>query len=149
MDDYPAADPVPDPAISFQHGELVSFLMTSAEMRNTARSALKQSLWAGGGALGGALLLGPVGGLVGGIMGSFVGFIRADQYDGAVQAIIALDGGRREILMKEVGQVLIAAGATTRHLQSADAFRDALVQYAEQEQVRNALWQACLHSIQD
>lgn len=118
-------------------------------MKRTARSALKQSLWAGGGALTGAFLLGPVGGLVGGIMGSFVGFVRADQYDGCVQSIIALDGGRREVLCREVAQVLVAAGATTRDMQSAEAFRAALFQYAEQENVRNAMWQACLHSIQD
>ena len=149
MDDYPAAEPVPEPAVSFQHGELVSFLTQSQTMKRTARSALRQSLWAGGGAISGALLLGPVGGLVGGIMGSFIGFIRADQYDGAVQAIVKLDGGRREVLCREVAQVLIAAGATTRDLQTAEAFRAALFQYAEQESVRNAMWQACLHSIQD
>lgn len=149
MDDYPAADPIPEPTVSFQHGELITFLTQNGEMRRTARSALKQSLWAGGGALTGAFLMGPVGGLVGGMFGSFIGFVRADQYDGAVQAIIALDGGRREVLCKEVAQVLVAAGATTRDLQSAEAFRAALFQYAEQENVRNAMWQACLHSIQD
>jgi hypothetical protein len=149
MDDYPAADPIPEPSVSWQHGELVAFLTESQDMRKTAKSALKQSLWAGGGALTGAFLMGPVGGLVGGIFGSFIGFIRADQYDGAVQAIVKLDGGRREVLCREVAQVLVAAGATTRDMQSAEAFRAALFQYAEQENVRNAMWQACLHSIQD
>jgi hypothetical protein len=118
-------------------------------MRRTARNALKQSLWAGGGALGGAFLMGPIGGLVGGIVGSIIGFVKSDEYDGALMAIMKLEGARREQLMREVGQVLIAAGATTRDLQSAEAFREALYSYAEQESVRNGVWRACLHSIQN
>jgi hypothetical protein len=149
MDDYPAADPIPEPDIYFQYGELMSFLNESQSMRRTARNAVKQSLWAGGGALGGAFLMGPIGGLVGGIFGSIVGFVKSDEYDGALLAIMKLEGARREVLMREVGQVLMAAGATTRDLQSAEAFRGALYSYAEQETVRNGVWRACLHSIQD
>ena len=149
MDDYPAAEPIPEPSVSFQHGELVTFLTQSREMRVTARHAMKQALWAGGGALSGAFLLGPVGGLIGGVVGSIVGWIKSDDYDGAVLAIMKVDGLRREALMKEVGQILIAAGATSRDLQSQEAFRAALFQYAEQESVRNGVWHACLTSIQD
>jgi hypothetical protein len=149
MDDYPAAEPIPEPYVSFQYGELMHFLTESQQMRRTARNAVKQSLWAAGGALGGAFLMGPIGGLVGGIFGSIIGFVRSDEYDGALMAIMKLEGARREQLMREVGQVLMAAGATTRDFQSADAFREALYGYAEQDSVRNGVWRACLHSIQN
>lgn len=68
-----------------QHRELMEFLTDNAQMRETARNALKQGLWAGSGAIAGGLLLGPIGGLVGGIGGSVIGFLRADEYNGVVQ----------------------------------------------------------------
>jgi hypothetical protein len=55
MDDYPAADPMPDlgdpmPDLGFdtQHHELVQFLTNSREMRETARHSFKQAAFAGG-----------------------------------------------------------------------------------------------------
>jgi hypothetical protein len=51
MDDYPAGDPIPDPSIfgfHNQHNDLVEFLSNSREMRETARSSLKQAAFAGG-----------------------------------------------------------------------------------------------------
>lgn len=151
MDDYPAADdPIPNMSESSdgRYGELVRFLTESQSMRQTAKSALKQSLWAGGGALTGAFLMGPVGGLVGGIVGSVVGFFKSDDYDGAILAIVKLDDEHKKALMTEVAQVLTVAGATAQQLQSADAFYAVLSQYAEQEAVRDGVWRACLHSIQ-
>jgi len=128
MDDYPAADSIPEPSASIFHGELVDFLTNNQAMRKTARSALKQSLWAGGGALGGAFLMGPVGGLMGGIIGSVVGFLKSDEYDGALLAVMTLDGTQREALIGEVAQVLTVAGATAS-MQSTEAFHK-LLKYA-------------------
>ena len=50
MDDYPAADPVPEPSrtVDEQFNELVQFLTHSQDMRKTATSSLKQGLIAGG-----------------------------------------------------------------------------------------------------
>mmetsp|Transcript_26850 Transcript_26850/g.54971 ORF Transcript_26850/g.54971 Transcript_26850/m.54971 type:complete len:162 (-) Transcript_26850:340-825(-) len=131
------------------HGELIRFLTESREMRQTARSAVQQSLWAGSGAMAGSLLLGPVGGLVGGVAGSVVGFFKSDNYDGVVLAVLKLEGGRKDAVMKEVWEVLLKAGATVRQLESAAAFRNALRQFAEQDAVRNGVWRACLHSVHE
>jgi hypothetical protein len=149
-DVYPAADPIPDPSrgIAFQYGELVRFLTDSHDMRMAAKSSLKAGLWAGGGAVGGAFLFGPLGGLIGGVTGSIIGFFRSDDYDGAVSQIMKLDEDHQRALMKEVGVVLMAAGASAREFQTAEAFHSALVRLAAQESVRNGIWQACLHSIE-
>lgn len=49
MDDYPAGDPIPDLGdVDSQHNELVDFLQNSREMRQTAKSSLKQAAYAGG-----------------------------------------------------------------------------------------------------
>ena len=78
MDDYPAADPVPDPtATEFQYRELMQFLTESREMRKAATGSVKQGICAAGGAIAGGFMLGPVGGLVGGIGGSIYGFLTA------------------------------------------------------------------------
>jgi hypothetical protein len=80
MDDYPVADPVPDPDILIdgQHHELINFLTNSRDMRQAARSSLKQAAYAGSGALAGGFLLGPIGGMVGGIAGSIISFVKSD-----------------------------------------------------------------------
>jgi hypothetical protein len=59
MDDYPAADPIPD--IGIQHDELIDYLTNSRDMRKTAKSSMKQAMYAGGAALAGGFLLGPIG----------------------------------------------------------------------------------------
>jgi len=79
------------------HSELVRFLTESQEMRIAAKSSLKHSLWAGAGAFAGAMMLGPVGGLVGGVAGSVAGFLQSDPYDGAVLAIIKIQGQQRQV----------------------------------------------------
>jgi hypothetical protein len=146
MDDYPdVVEPVPE---IVQYGELVRFLTESHEMRVTARNALKQSLYAAGGAFTGAFLMGPIGGLVGGIFGSIVGFFKSDEYDGAVLAISKLEGERRTQLMSEVMTVLTTAGATTQQMANAEVFHDTLYRLAEQDSVRNGIWSACVHAIQ-
>jgi hypothetical protein len=151
MDNYNMNDDdipeVPD-ADTFQHGELIYFLTQSHEMRKTAKSALKQGLYAGGGAIAGSFLLGPVGGLVGGIAGSVIGFFNSDNYDGAVLALTKIEGSRRNVLMQEVGKVLMVAGATTQQIASSEAFRSTLLHYAQDNTVRDGIWRACLHSIQ-
>lgn len=48
MDDYPAADPMPDMDFEENHNELVDYLKNSREMRATARSSFKQAAFAGG-----------------------------------------------------------------------------------------------------
>ena len=152
MDDYPAADPFPDldeTTLNAQHNELIQFLTNSREMRQTARSSLKQAAWAGSGALAGGFLLGPVGGMVGGIVGSVVGFIKADEYDGAVLEICKLDETHKKQLLTKVGQVLIMAGATASQLNTTAAFHETLVHLASSRSVRDDLWNACLDSLQN
>lgn len=150
MADANAEDDIPEvpDADTFQHGELIYFLTQSQEMRKTAKSALKQGLYAGGGAFAGAFLGGPVGGLVGGIAGSLIGFFKGDDFDGAVLAISKIEGSRRHALLEEVGKVLMVAGATSQQIASMDSFRSTLLQYVEHDSVRDGIWQACLHSIQ-
>lgn len=49
MDDYPAGDPIPDPSlVEGQYSDVIDFLSTSKEMRQTAKSSLKQAAFAGG-----------------------------------------------------------------------------------------------------
>lgn len=79
------------------YGELVRFLSESQEMRKATKSSLKHSLWSGAGAFTGAIALGPVGGLVGGVAGSIAGFLQSDDYDGAVLAIMKIQGQQREV----------------------------------------------------
>jgi len=141
-DDYPAAEPIPEPQ-DF-HSEFMRFLMENQGMRKTAKSALKQSLFAGGGALAGSLLAGPPGGLVGGLVGSVIGYIKADDYDGVVLHLSKLNAQQQRFLMTEVGDVLMKAGATSAQLQSKEAFRDAVYAYAQQDSVRNDIWKACV-----
>jgi hypothetical protein len=144
MDDYPASEAIPDPArVDFQHHELIEFLMDNTEMRKAAKHSLKQGLFAGGGAVAGGMLLGPVGGLIGGVAGSLVGFFQSDNYDGAVQQIIQLEGTRKDRIVQEVGKVLMTAGATAKQFETPDAFRAALVQFASQRNVRDQVWRAC------
>ena len=129
------------------HSELVRFLTESREMRQTAQSAVRQSLWAAGGALAGSLLLGPAGGLAGGVAGSLVGYLRSDTYDGVVLAVVKLQGSHRDRVVREVTDVLITAGATARQLERAGAFQEALRQFAGREEVRDGLWKACMVSV--
>ena len=145
FDDYSSSEPIPEPAA--MHDELLRFLTNNVEMRKTARSAVKQSLYAGGGALTGGLLMGPVGGLVGGIAGSLVGFIKADNYDGVLLQLIKINEQQRQFLLAEIAQVLVTAGATSQQMSSVEKFRAALEMYAEQPAVRDAIWKACLSSM--
>ena len=94
-------------------------------MRNTAKSSLKQSMFAGGAAFAGSMIAGPVGGLVG---GSVIGFLNSDDYDGAVKLIMDLESERHQALMKEIGCVLMAAGASVRELRS-DEIRNTLQRF--------------------
>jgi hypothetical protein len=51
MDGYPAAEPIPCPSLAgIQHNELIDFLTNSRDMRQTAKSSLKQAAYAGGAA---------------------------------------------------------------------------------------------------
>ena len=144
MDDYPTDN---DEVLNGQHRVVIDFLTNSQEMRQTAKSSLKQSMYAGGGALAGGFILGPVGGLVGGIAGSVAGFLHADDYDGAVLAMSKLEGARKDALLKGVGAVLMAAGATARQFESAEAFQSALKEFAAQPAVRQQIWNACRNAV--
>jgi hypothetical protein len=147
MDDYPAADPIPD--IGIQHDELIDYLTNSRDMRKTAKSSMKQAMYAGGAALAGGFLLGPIGGMVGGIVGSVFGFFKSDDYDGAVLCVSKLDSDHQRLLMQRVGQVLIAAGASSQQLGSQSAFRDTLVHLCSRPQVREDVWNTCIQSLQE
>jgi len=49
--------------------------------------------------------------------------------------------------MQEVFKVLQTAGATAQSLRSLDNFRTILVNFAQQENVKNGIWNACLSSM--
>mmetsp|Transcript_14150 Transcript_14150/g.17878 ORF Transcript_14150/g.17878 Transcript_14150/m.17878 type:complete len:147 (+) Transcript_14150:275-715(+) len=142
MDDIPNIPTYDDEYQS----ELMNFLSQSSEMRNTAKGALKQSLFSAGGAFAGAFIAGPVGGLVGGVVGSVTGFMNSSDYDGAIVAITNLEPERRNRLVGEIFTVLKGAGATVQSLGTAQAFGSALHHYAANESVRNGIWNACLHA---
>eukprot|EP00536_Pseudo-nitzschia_multiseries_P002462 jgi/Psemu1/301398/fgenesh1_kg.33_\ len=152
MDDYPGAEPIPGPvgegSFDARYNTLMEFLSTSSDMRKTATSSFKQSLWAGTGAMAGGMVFGPVGGLVGGVVGSVLGFAQTSDYDGMVVHLCKLDPESKKQLLTKVGHVLIAAGAATQGINSETAFRDALLSYASQSGVRDALWNACTESLQ-
>ena len=150
MDNYytdPADEPIPGP--EGMYSELIRFLRESGDMRNTAKSSIRQSLWAGGGALMGGLLLGPVGGLVGGVTGSLVGFFQTVDYDGILVQIMNLNPQQRDFLLADVAKVLTNAGATTQQLSSLRGFRDTLGMYAQQPAVRDAIWKSCLDAMKE
>lgn len=146
MDDYPAAEPVPDipRSTEMQYRELMQFLTESRDMRKAAQGSLKQGLCAAGGAAAGGFVLGPVGGLVGGIGGSIYGFLTAGDYDGAVVQIMKLEKEEQQRLMSDVGGVLRTAGATAQQFESAEAFRATLMEFASKKQVRDQIWRACI-----
>lgn len=129
-----------------QYSELMDFLSHSRGMRETAKNAVKQSIFAAGGAFAGSFIAGPLGGLVGGIMGSIVGFVQSDNYDGLIVCLTNLEEEKRKRLMYDVMRVLKVAGATAQNFQSVEMFKEVLLSYAEQEQVRNGIWNACLKS---
>jgi hypothetical protein len=85
-------------------------------------------------------------------MGSIIGFVKSDNYDGAILGICKLDVVQKKILMRRVGQVLMAAGASTQALDSMSApgaFRNVLASFASQRTVRDDLWNACVQSLQE
>mmetsp|Transcript_12536 Transcript_12536/g.13964 ORF Transcript_12536/g.13964 Transcript_12536/m.13964 type:complete len:151 (+) Transcript_12536:56-508(+) len=141
-DDYPAAEPIPEPQ-NF-HSELMRFLIDHQGMQKTAKSALKQSLYAGSGALAGSLLGGATGGLIGGVVGSIIGYARADDYDGVVSQLSKLNSQQQRFLMMEVKDALMKAGANPAQLQSTAIFRDTILEYAKKDSVRNNIWKACI-----
>ena len=143
MDDFP--DTADTDAL---HSELVPFLVNHRQMRPTARSALKQGLWAVSGAIAGGMIGGPVGGLVGGIAGSIVGFVKSDPYDGILTQISKLESSQRAGLVREVGGVLMTAGAAQGQLVDPVFFRDALQRFGQQENVRNGVWRACMNAVE-
>jgi uncharacterized membrane protein len=77
--------------------ELMSFLSESNSMRDTAKSAVKQSLYAASGAFTGSFIAGPVGGLIGGITGSIIGYAKSDNFDGAIVALTKLEASRQKV----------------------------------------------------
>ena len=145
MDDIPDI-PNEDSYTDSQYSELMEFLSHSQSMRDTAKNAVKQSLFAAGGAFTGSFIAGPVGGLVGGIVGSIIGFVKGDDYDGLIICLTKLELERRKKLLNEVMQVLKVAGASAQNFQKVEMFKDVLLRYAEQDQVRNGIWSACINS---
>jgi hypothetical protein len=129
-----------------QHRELVEFLTKNDDMREVARHALKQALWAGGGAVAGGILLGPLGGLVGGIVGSLAGFKFTDEYDGVVQQLGGLPEEHRGRLVQAVGKVLEDAGgvSSAAQLLVPGAFQKALLDAASDGRVRVKIWETCV-----
>ena len=99
MDDIPNIPTDDDSRYSSEdyQSELMNYLSNSSEMRNTARAAMKQAGFAGGGAILGATLGGPLGGLVGGIAGSVVGYLKSDDYDGIIVSILNLESDRKSV----------------------------------------------------
>lgn len=149
MDDYPAAEDVPNIGTEGQFHELMAFMTESREMRHAAKNSIKQGLSAGAGAIAGGFILGPLGGLIGGIAGSIYGFMTTGDYDGALVQIMKLERDQQERLMKDVGNVLKAAGATAQQFESAEAFRATLAEFASQPGVRDGIWRACIEATEN
>ena len=151
MDDYPAADPIPDPVEGYdaRYTTLMDFLSTSKEMKQTATSSFKQALFAGSGAMAGGMVFGPLGGLIGGVAGSLIGYVKSSDYDGVMVHLCKLDPNSKKELLTRVGQVLVAAGAATKGIDTNINFRDTLLTYASQQGVRDNLWNACLDSLHE
>ena len=147
MDDYPAADPIPNPSVEFSFQELMEFLKNNNDMRKTGKQSLKQGLMAGGGAVARGMLFGPIGGLLGGIVGSLAGFFSADDYDGAVQQMMQVNDIHKRQLVEQVYSILKQAGASSSNFDSPEAFRATLIDFAGQQSVRDQVWRACLSSI--
>ena len=99
MDDF-LGGPDREQRSAEMHASLMEFLTESESMRKTAKSSLKQSMYAGGGAFAGSFIGGPVGGLIGGIAGSLVGFFQSDNYDGLLLAVSKIDDTHRTHLLK-------------------------------------------------
>jgi len=99
MDDF-LGGPDREQRSAEMHASLMEFLTESESMRKTAKSSLKQSMYAGGGAFAGSFIGGPVGGLIGGIAGSLVGFFQSDGYDGLLLAVSKIDDTHRTHLLK-------------------------------------------------
>lgn len=147
MDDYPAADPIPNPSVEFSFQELMEFLKNNNDMRKTGKQSLKQGLMAGGAAVAGGVMFGPVGGLLGGIIGSLAGFLSTDDYDGAVQQMMRVSDVNKRQLVEQVYSILKQAGASSSNFDSPEAFQATLVDFASQQSVRDQVWRACLSSI--
>lgn len=130
-------------------GELARFLTENQDMRKTAQNSLKQALYAASGAFTGSLLLGPVGGLVGGVLGSIGGYISSakDPYDGVIVAISKIEHAKRDILLSEVKQALILAGASAQQLENSEEFGNILRRFVKTDTVRNNVWSACMQAI--
>lgn len=128
------------------YSEFMNFMSDSHSMKHTAKSAIKQTLVTGGCAMTGSLVFGPVGGLVGGIVGSVYAYLKSDDYDGAIKALTLLESSRQKRLMTEVLSVLKKAGASIESFDDLNAFKNTLYTFAEQDEVRNGIWNACINS---
>jgi len=151
MDDY-AGTEEDDPMPNMEHENyltLTEFLTDNPEMKRAAVHSVRQGLYAGGGAVVGGLLLGPVGGLVGGVAGSLLGYWQAPNYEGMVQNIAQLERSRQQHLMAQVKVALLAAGATAKSMESAEQFKQVLVQFAAQAPVRDQIWKACVEALEE
>ena len=99
MDDF-LGGPNREERSAEMHASLMQWLTESDDMRKTAKSSLKQSIYAGGGAFAGSFIGGPVGGLIGGVAGSIVGFLKSDDYDGLLLAVSKIDDVHRTKLVQ-------------------------------------------------
>jgi len=144
MDNHPP--PIDDP--DSLHHELMHFLSGNREMRKTAHNAIKHGIWAGSGAITGAMVGGPLGGALGGVAGSIIGYFHADEYDGVVKQLRNLDESHRQRLLRQVGGVLMSAGASNEAFTSSQDFREALSEFAEEGCVRDGLWRVCAEAVQ-
>lgn len=151
MDDYDNDDGIPnmDDMTNQQHYQVVmDFLQNNKSMKQTATNSLRQGLITGSSAMAGGLLLGPIGGLVGGIVGSIYSFTSTPQYDGIIQQMIHMeDIQKRDTVLHSIRLCLLHAGANVTKFQSPSDFQQTLYQFAEQREVRDHIWKACMDAI--
>jgi hypothetical protein len=127
---------------------VMNFLQSNDRMKQTAIKSLRQGLICGGSAVVGGLMLGPVGGLVGGVLGSIYSYTTTPQYDGIVQQMIHMeDTTKRDELLRSVRLCLLHAGANTNNFKSPRDFQKTLLEFAEQREVRDQIWKACMATI--
>lgn len=133
-----------DPVTEFQYDELIYYLTHSPEIH--AKTALARTVYACGGVCIGAQLFGLIGILFCGIAGCCMGYSKSVNYHVLVSHLAQLNHIQRKRLLRKVGFLLMAAGATESQLSTPQQYRTTIFRLTLQGQVRLSIWKACLEA---